>query len=168
MPYIYSCTVHYNSSHLSNEVSRNVTEVAILYGNVFNSVLEGSEKLLIVFSSMNKDPAVILSYFIIKMWFLPMVEVNSIGMREAPAVRQTSKLLPLVTVIQTDRLLRRHSHTDSQTPSVTVKQTSKLRRSNRHRVVRVRVRVTLRLTVSQSVCFGVEPRLGLMTKYLFD
>jgi hypothetical protein len=36
--------------------------------------------------------------------------------------------------------------------------------------VRVRVRVTLRLTVSQSVCLGVEPRLGLMTRYelLFD
>jgi hypothetical protein len=31
----------------------------------------------------------------------------------------------------------------------------------------VRVRVTLRLTVSQSVCLGVEPRLGLMTRYLF-
>jgi hypothetical protein len=29
---------------------------------------------------------------------------------------------------------------------------------------RVRVRVTLRLTVSQSVCLGVEPRLGLMTR----
>jgi hypothetical protein len=27
------------------------------------------------------------------------------------------------------------------------------------------VRVTLRLTVSHSVCLGVEPRLGLMTKY---
>jgi hypothetical protein len=31
-----------------------------------------------------------------------------------------------------------------------------------------RVRVTLRLTVSQSVCLGVEPRLGLMTRYLFE
>jgi hypothetical protein len=30
--------------------------------------------------------------------------------------------------------------------------------------VRVRVRVTLRLTVRQSVCLGVEPRLGLMTR----
>jgi hypothetical protein len=30
-----------------------------------------------------------------------------------------------------------------------------------------RVRVTLRLTVSQSVCLGVEPRLGLMTRYSF-
>jgi hypothetical protein len=30
----------------------------------------------------------------------------------------------------------------------------------------LRVRVTLRLTVSQSVCLGVEPRLGLMTRYL--
>jgi hypothetical protein len=29
------------------------------------------------------------------------------------------------------------------------------------------VRVTLRLTVSQSVCFGFEPRLGLMTGYSF-
>jgi hypothetical protein len=28
-------------------------------------------------------------------------------------------------------------------------------------------KVTLRLTVSQSVCLGVEPRLGLMTRYLF-
>jgi histone H2A len=31
-------------------------------------------------------------------------------------------------------------------------------------IVRVRVRVSLRLTVSQSVCLGVEPRLGLMTR----
>jgi hypothetical protein len=34
-----------------------------------------------------------------------------------------------------------------------------------NKAVRVRVRVTLRLTVSQSVCVGVEPRLGLMTRY---
>jgi hypothetical protein len=27
--------------------------------------------------------------------------------------------------------------------------------------------VTLQLTVSQSVCLGVEPRPGLMTRYLF-
>jgi hypothetical protein len=33
--------------------------------------------------------------------------------------------------------------------------------------VRARVRVSLQLTVSQSVCLGVEPHLGLMTKYLF-
>jgi hypothetical protein len=33
--------------------------------------------------------------------------------------------------------------------------------------VSVRVRVILRLTVSQSVCLGVEPLLGLMTRYLF-
>jgi hypothetical protein len=33
--------------------------------------------------------------------------------------------------------------------------------------VEVRVRVTLQLTVSQSVCLGVEPRLGHMTRYLF-
>jgi hypothetical protein len=35
---------------------------------------------------------------------------------------------------------------------------------------RVRVRVTLRLTVSQSVCLGVEPRTGLMIRclLLFD
>jgi hypothetical protein len=31
---------------------------------------------------------------------------------------------------------------------------------------RVRVRVTLQLTVSQSVCLGVEPNLGLLTRYL--
>jgi hypothetical protein len=30
-----------------------------------------------------------------------------------------------------------------------------------------RVRVTLHLTVSQSVRLGVEPRLGLMTRYIF-
>jgi hypothetical protein len=30
--------------------------------------------------------------------------------------------------------------------------------------VRVRVRVSLRLTVRQSVCLGVEPRSGLMTR----
>jgi hypothetical protein len=44
--------------------------------------------------------------------------------------------------------------------------TGKCDQSIRH--VRVRVRVTLRLTVSQSVCLGVEPRLGLMTRYLFS
>jgi hypothetical protein len=30
-----------------------------------------------------------------------------------------------------------------------------------------RVRVTLRLTVSQSVCLGVEPNLGLLTRDFF-
>jgi hypothetical protein len=30
-----------------------------------------------------------------------------------------------------------------------------------------KVRVTLQLTVTQSVCLGVEPLLGLMTRYLF-
>jgi hypothetical protein len=34
-------------------------------------------------------------------------------------------------------------------------------------IVRVRVRVTLQLTVSQSVCLGVEPNLGLLTRDLF-
>jgi hypothetical protein len=29
------------------------------------------------------------------------------------------------------------------------------------------VQVTLRPTVSQSVCFGVEPRLGLMIRFFF-
>jgi hypothetical protein len=33
--------------------------------------------------------------------------------------------------------------------------------------VTFRVRVTLRLTVSQSVCLGVEPYLGFMTRFLF-
>jgi hypothetical protein len=33
--------------------------------------------------------------------------------------------------------------------------------------VRVRVRVTLQLTVSQSVCLGVEPNLGLLTRDIF-
>jgi hypothetical protein len=31
----------------------------------------------------------------------------------------------------------------------------------------VKVKVILQLTVSQSVCLGVEPQLGLMTRYLF-
>jgi hypothetical protein len=34
-------------------------------------------------------------------------------------------------------------------------------------LVRVRVRVTLQLTVSQSVCLGVEPNLGLLTREIF-
>jgi hypothetical protein len=34
-------------------------------------------------------------------------------------------------------------------------------------LARVRVRVTLQLTVSQSVCLGVEPNLGLMTRDIF-
>jgi hypothetical protein len=33
-------------------------------------------------------------------------------------------------------------------------------------IVRVRVRVTLQLTVSRSVCLGVEPNLGLLTRYI--
>jgi hypothetical protein len=32
---------------------------------------------------------------------------------------------------------------------------------------RVRVRVTLRLTVSQSVCLGIEPNLGQLTRVCF-
>jgi hypothetical protein len=35
-----------------------------------------------------------------------------------------------------------------------------------HWIVQVQVQVTLRLTVSQSVSLGVEPRLGRMTRYL--
>jgi hypothetical protein len=34
------------------------------------------------------------------------------------------------------------------------------------KIVKVKVKVTLRLTVSQSVSLGVEPHLGLMTRYL--
>jgi hypothetical protein len=33
--------------------------------------------------------------------------------------------------------------------------------------IKVRVKVTLRLTVSQSVSLGIEPHLGPMTRYLF-
>jgi hypothetical protein len=33
--------------------------------------------------------------------------------------------------------------------------------------VQVRVKVTLRLTVSQSVCLGVEPNLGQLTRVYF-
>jgi hypothetical protein len=57
------------------------------------------------------------------------------------------------TVIQTARLLQSQSNRQA-TPSV-------------EQTCRVRVRVTLRLTVSQSVWLGVEPHLGLMTRYLF-
>jgi hypothetical protein len=32
--------------------------------------------------------------------------------------------------------------------------------------IQVKVKVTLRLTVSQSVCLGVEPHLGPTTRYL--
>jgi hypothetical protein len=35
------------------------------------------------------------------------------------------------------------------------------------RAVRVRIRVSLQLTVSQSVCLGVEPNLGLLTRDIF-
>jgi hypothetical protein len=34
--------------------------------------------------------------------------------------------------------------------------------------VKVKVKVTLRLTVGQSVSLGVEPHLGLMTRYLLQ
>jgi hypothetical protein len=39
-----------------------------------------------------------------------------------------------------------------------------------HQALQVKVKVTLRLTVSQSVSLGVESHLGLMTRYvlLFD
>jgi hypothetical protein len=40
------------------------------------------------------------------------------------------------------------------------------RRLSDESLLRVKVKVTLRLTVSQSVCLCVEPRLGLMTRYL--
>jgi hypothetical protein len=35
------------------------------------------------------------------------------------------------------------------------------------KVTQVRVRVTLRLTVSQSVCLGIEPNLGQLTRVCF-
>jgi hypothetical protein len=35
------------------------------------------------------------------------------------------------------------------------------------RYVKVRVKVTLQLTVGQSVCLGVEPQLGFMTRCFF-
>jgi hypothetical protein len=35
-----------------------------------------------------------------------------------------------------------------------------------HWTIHVKVEVTLRLTVSQSVCLSVEPHLALMIKYL--
>jgi hypothetical protein len=41
------------------------------------------------------------------------------------------------------------------------------RRTFQMQTVRVRVRVTLQLTVSQSVCLGVEPNLGLLTRDIF-
>jgi hypothetical protein len=34
--------------------------------------------------------------------------------------------------------------------------------------VRVRVRVTLRLTISQSVCLGIEPNLGVSSKSIYE
>jgi positive regulator of sigma E activity len=37
----------------------------------------------------------------------------------------------------------------------------------RQRTNSVKVEVTLRLTVSQSVSLGIEPHLGLVTRYLF-
>jgi hypothetical protein len=40
-------------------------------------------------------------------------------------------------------------------------------RNSDHGPVRVRVRVTLRLTVSQSVSLGVEPNVGLLTRDIF-
>jgi hypothetical protein len=42
-----------------------------------------------------------------------------------------------------------------------------LHMANSAAVISVRVRVTLQLTVSQSVCLGVEPNLGLMTRDFF-
>jgi hypothetical protein len=36
-----------------------------------------------------------------------------------------------------------------------------------HRLLRLEVQVTLQLTVSQSVCQGIEPILGLVTRYYF-
>jgi hypothetical protein len=51
-----------------------------------------------------------------------------------------------------------HNRTDKHTPWAT--DTACQSQSQ------VKVKVTLRLTVSQSVCLGVEPRLGLMTRYL--
>jgi hypothetical protein len=40
-------------------------------------------------------------------------------------------------------------------------------RMDHHYCLLFRVRVTLRLTIGQLVCLGVEPHLGLMTRYLF-
>jgi hypothetical protein len=37
-----------------------------------------------------------------------------------------------------------------------------------HHSYSVKVKVTLRLTVSQSVSLGIEPHLGLMTRYYYS
>jgi hypothetical protein len=37
----------------------------------------------------------------------------------------------------------------------------------RNRFSQVKIKVTLRLTVSQSVCLGVEPNLGFLTRVFF-
>jgi hypothetical protein len=39
--------------------------------------------------------------------------------------------------------------------------------AEKNRSGQVRVRVTLRLTISQSVCLGIEPNLGQMTRVCF-
>jgi hypothetical protein len=45
--------------------------------------------------------------------------------------------------------------------------TSEHQRYTNNSPLSVRVRVTLQLTVSQSVCLGVEPNLGLLTRDIF-
>jgi hypothetical protein len=59
-----------------------------------------------------------------------------------------------------------HNHRDGETPSLTVEQTSILLGQQTPSQSQT-LSVTLRLIVSQSVCLGVEPCLGLMTRYLF-
>jgi hypothetical protein len=69
--------------------------------------------------------------------------------------------------IPSDRQSNRHSlFLQTLTPST--RQSLFLRSGSPYsQTHQVKVKVTLQLTVSQSVCLGVEPLLGLMTRYSF-
>jgi hypothetical protein len=77
---------------------------------------------------------------------------------------------PLSILIRTAELYTRTHNRTEQRPTADLSQCSEYQLASAvatFKLTAYQVQVTLRLTVSQSVCLGVEPWLGLMTYFFF-
>jgi hypothetical protein len=79
------------------------------------------------------------------------------------SIQQNQQLLCCGNLSQSNAQSNSHSPTDNSQTISTVQQTTQLPQCSQSQ----RVRVTLQLTVSQSVCLCVQPRPGFMTRCSF-